>query len=99
MRWVLGWCWCLRQLVWLSATIVVVQCFALPPPPPPGHNQNTFGPTDCQNAQWREPIGAANGKQPNTEALCQPPPGGPLYALPFMIQPNLGFGLLVDKTV
>ena len=23
------------------------------------------------------PIGAANGKQPNTEALCQPPPPPP----------------------
>ena len=28
-RWVLGWCWCLRQVVWLSAAIVVVHCFAL----------------------------------------------------------------------
>ena len=27
--WVLGWCWCLRQVVWLSAAIVVVHCFAL----------------------------------------------------------------------
>ena len=28
-RWVLGWCRCLRQVVWLSAAIVVVQCSAL----------------------------------------------------------------------
>ena len=28
-RWVLGWCWCLRRVVWLSAAIVVVHCFAL----------------------------------------------------------------------
>ena len=28
-RWVLGWCWCLRRVVWLSATVVVVHCFAL----------------------------------------------------------------------
>ena len=30
-RWVLGWCWCwcLRRVVWLSAAVVVVHCFAL----------------------------------------------------------------------
>ena len=28
-RWVLGWCWCLRRVVWLSAAIIVVHCFAL----------------------------------------------------------------------
>ena len=36
-------------------------------------NQNTFGPTGGQNGGER-PIGAANGKQPNTAALCPPPP-------------------------
>ena len=28
-RWVLGSFWCLRRVVWLSAPIVVVHCFAL----------------------------------------------------------------------
>ena len=28
-RWVLGWRWCLRRVVWLSAAIIVVHCFAL----------------------------------------------------------------------
>ena len=27
--WVLGWCWCLRWVVWLSAAVVVVHYFAL----------------------------------------------------------------------
>ena len=29
MCWVLGWCWCLRRVVWPSAAVVVVHCFAL----------------------------------------------------------------------
>ena len=28
-RWVLGWRWCLQRVVWLSAAIIVVHCFAL----------------------------------------------------------------------
>ena len=27
--WVLGWCWCSRRVVWLSAAVVVVHYFAL----------------------------------------------------------------------
>ena len=50
------------------------------PPPPPrpsrGSNDTTKTRSDPQRVRMssgERPIGAAKGKQPNTEALCQPP--------------------------
>ena len=47
------------------------------PPPPPGSVDTTKTRSDPQRVRMSSgegPIGAAKGKQPNTEALCQPPP-------------------------
>ena len=42
------------------------------------------GPQRVRMSSGERPMGAANGKQPNTEALCQPPPpfSGLPHALP-----------------
>ena len=41
-----------------------------PPPPPHTH----LDPQRVRMSSGKRPIGAAKGKQPNTEALCPPPP-------------------------
>ena len=58
-----------------------------PPPPPPGvvkqdkasrgsvdTTKTRSGPQRVRMGSGERPMGAAKGKQPDTEALCQPPP-------------------------
>ena len=58
------------------------------PPPPPLPNNNTHttktrsGPQRVRMSSGERPIGAAKGKQPNAEVLCQPPPPSPQTRTP-----------------
>ena len=55
----------------------------LPPPLPGGVTKTRSDPRSVRMSSGKRPIGAAKGKQSDTEALCQtPPPGCPAYAQP-----------------
>ena len=47
----------------------------VPPPPPSAPAKTRSGPQRVRMSSGERPIGAAKGKQFNTEALCRTPPG------------------------
>ena len=49
-------------------------CLVNPPPPTTNTTKTRSGPQRVRMSSGERPMGAAKGKQSDTEALCQPPP-------------------------
>ena len=60
----------------------------LPLPPLPNTTKTRSGPQRVRMSSGERPIGAAKGKQSDTEALCQTPPSPPSTFTPSWIVPG-----------
>ena len=65
-----------------------------PPPPPMDTTKTCPDPQRVRMSSGERPIGAAKGKQSDTQALCQNPPHGPPNAYQFVVIGNRQFGHL-----